>query len=293
MSKSDLQSIVAILVTLLIGAGVAWAGSQGGVRINGMPLFALCAVVAFVVQWLVFIPAWFAQTEHYFDLTGSLTYLTLVFMAFFLADIGDTRSLLLLALISVWALRLGSFLFMRVKQDGSDGRFDAIKPKFWRFLMTWTLQGLWVFLTLSAALAAMTSGAPGPLEPVALIGVVVFAVGFVIEVVADRQKRSFRNDPANAGRFIRSGLWAWSRHPNYFGEITLWIGVFLIAAPALVGWQWVTILSPLFVIVLLTKVSGIPMLEARGRKRWGDDPEYRAYIDRTSVLIPLPPKSAT
>lgn len=293
MRKSDTQAIAAILITLLVGGAVAWAGSQGGVRVGDIPLFALCAGVAFSIQWLVFIHAWFAQTEHYFDLTGSLTYLTLVVMAFLLADIGDTRSLILAALVGVWALRLGSFLFMRVKQDGSDGRFDAIKPRFWRFLMTWTLQGLWVFLTLSAALAAMTSGAPGPLEPLALAGVVVFAFGFVIEVVADRQKRNFRTDPTHAGRFISHGLWSWSRHPNYFGEIVLWIGIFMIAAPALIGWQWVTILSPLFVIFLLTRVSGIPMLEQRGQKRWGDDPEYQAYVARTSVLVPLPPKTGT
>lgn len=290
MRKSDMQSIAAILATLIVGGAVAWAGSQGGVKVGGLPLFALCALLAFVIQWLLFIPAWFAQTEHYFDLTGSLTYLTLVIMAFLLADIGDTRSLILAALVGVWALRLGSFLFMRVKAEGSDGRFDAIKPRFWRFLMTWTLQGLWVFLTLSAALAAMTSGTPGPLEPLALAGVLVFAFGFVIEVVADRQKRQFREDPAHAGRFISRGLWAWSRHPNYFGEIVLWIGIFMIAAPALVGWQWVTLISPLFVIFLLTRVSGIPMLEERGQKRWGSDPEYQAYVARTSVLIPLPPK---
>lgn len=289
MRKSDLQAISAIVAALLVGAIVAWAGSQGGVRVGGWSLFALCAVVAFAIQWLAFIPAWFAQTEHYYDLTGSLTYLALVTLAYSLADIGDTRSLILFALVAVWALRLGSFLFIRVKQDGSDGRFDAIKPHFWRFLMAWTLQGLWVFLTLSAALAAMTSGAPGPLEPIALAGVLIFATGFVIEVVADRQKRAFRQNPAHAGRFIQEGLWSWSRHPNYFGEITLWIGIFLIAAPALVGWQWLTVLSPLFVIFLLTRVSGIPMLEARARKRWGDDPEYRAYLERTSVLIPWPP----
>jgi len=293
MRPSDRQSIAAILITLIVGGAVAWAGSQGGVNVEGIPLFALCALLAFAIQWLVFVHAWFAQTEHYFDLTGSLTYLTLVIMAFLLADIGDTRSLILAALVGVWALRLGSFLFFRVKQDGSDGRFDAIKPHFWRFLMTWTLQGPWVFLTLSAALAAMTSGTPGPLEPLALAGIVVFAFGFVIEVVADRQKRNFRSDPAHAGRFISHGLWSWSRHPNYFGEIVLWIGIFMIAAPALVGWQWVTILSPLFVIFLLTRVSGIPMLEERSEKRWGDDPEYQAYVTRTSVLIPLPPRRGT
>lgn len=290
MRRSDQQAILVIIAAILVAVAMAWAGSQGGVRVGSLPLFALCGLVAFLLQWLVFIHAWLAQTEHYYDLTGSLTYLLLVFLAYSLADIGDSRSLLLLALIGIWALRLGSFLFLRIREDGSDGRFDAIKPRFWRFLMAWTLQGLWVFLTLSAALAAMTSGTPGPLEPVALAGLLLFAVGFVIEVIADRQKRRFRKHPDHAGRFIEHGLWAWSRHPNYFGEITLWIGIFLIAAPALVGWQWLTLLSPLFVILLLTRVSGIPMLEQRALERWGDDPAYQDYLARTSTLIPLPPR---
>jgi steroid 5-alpha reductase family enzyme len=102
--------------------------------------------------------------------------------------------------------------------------------------------------------------------------------------VADRQKSAFRSDPANAGRFISSGLWAWSRHPNYFGEIVLWVGVALIALPVLSGWQHVTLVSPLFVYLLLTRISGIPPLERRAEEKWGDDPAYRAYVERTPVL---------
>ena len=116
--------------------------------------------------------------------------------------------------------------------------------------------------------------------------------GFSIEIVADRQKSAFRADPANAGRFISSGLWAWSRHPNYFGEIVLWFGIAILAWPALAGWQLATLVSPLFVYVLLTKGSGIPPLETRAEERWGDDPAYRAYVERTPVLWPRPPRSS-
>ena len=290
MDKAGIQALLAIVATWLVAAGLAWAGSQYSVAVGGWPLFALCGLVAFGIQWLVFIPSYLAQTEHYFDLTGSLTYLTLVILVLMVVEPLDTRTLLLGALVAVWAMRLGSFLFMRVKQDGSDGRFDALKPSLPRFFMVWNLQGLWVFLTLSAALAAMTAVQRQPMETIALLGMLVFAAGFVIEVVADRQKRSFRADPANEGRFITTGLWAWSRHPNYFGEIMLWIGIFLIAVPVLSGWQWVTIASPLFVILLLTRISGIPLLEARGRRRWGQDPEYQAYVARTPSLIPWPPR---
>ena len=110
------------------------------------------------------------------------------------------------------------------------------------------------------------------------------------EVVADTQKSAFKADPANAGRFITTGLWSWSRHPNYFGEITLWTGMAVLALPVLSGWNWVALISPVFVFVLLTRISGIPMLEHRARKRWGDDPAFQAYTANTSVLVPLPPK---
>jgi steroid 5-alpha reductase family enzyme len=118
----------------------------------------------------------------------------------------------------------------------------------------------------------------------------VWLTGFSIEVIADTQKRDFNARPANQGKFIQSGLWAWSRHPNYYGEIVLWIGVAVIAYPVLQGWQYVTLVSPVFVAILLTRISGIPMLEARADEKWGGQPEYEAYRARTSPLIPWPPE---
>lgn len=291
MQRAERQSLLAIPAVLVVAAGVAWAGSQDGVRALGVPLFAACGALAFAVNWAAFVPAWLARSERYFDLTGSLTYLALVALTL-AAGAFHARALLLAALVTIWAVRLGSFLFARISRDGSDRRFDAIKPSLARFGMTWTLQGLWVFLTLSCALAAMTSLRQPPLGALAWAGTLVWAAGFAIEVAADRQKRRFRADPANRDRFIASGLWSWSRHPNYFGEIVLWLGIALIALPALSGWQHLTLISPLFVTLLLTRISGIPMLESRARRRWGDDPRYRAYEARTPVLLPRPPRRA-
>lgn len=289
MNKRTFQWLAASVLILLIGSVIGWAGSGGSVRVYGMPLFALCGAFAFVVNWIVFIPAYAFQTERFFDLTGSLTYLSLVVAALVLGVGENPRALLIGALVAVWAIRLGSFLFARIHADGSDGRFDRIKPNFAHFLMTWTLQGLWVFLTLSCGLAAMTSETRVSLGAFAAAGAALFLLGFFTEVIADYQKRAFRNDPSNEGRFITSGLWAWSRHPNYFGEITLWVGIALIALPTLRGGQWVTLISPLFVFVLLTRISGIPLLEARGQKKWGSEPAYQEYKARTPVLIPRPP----
>ena len=216
------RMILVILITLAVAAGIALAGSQSGATypLAGMniPVLVLCAAVSFVINWLIFLPSWLAQTEHYFDLTGSLCFITLALMALNLSPNQDLRAIILTLLICIWAARLGSFLFLRVRQDGSDGRFDAIKPGFTRFLVTWSIQALWVFVTSAAALTAITSTQRAPLESIAYIGTVLWAAGFLLEIVADRQKRRFKADPANAGKFIRSGLWAWSRHPNYFGE---------------------------------------------------------------------------
>jgi steroid 5-alpha reductase family enzyme len=188
-------------------------------------------------------------------------------------------------MVVAWALRLGTFLFLRIRRDGRDGRFDEIKFDPLRFLMTWTLQGLWVLLTMAGALAIMTSIDRQPIGWVAMLGIAVWIIGFAVEITADRQKSVFKRDPANAGRFITTGLWAWSRHPNYFGEIVLWVGMAILAVPVLSGWRWIVLISPVFVTVLLTRVSGIPMLEARAKKRWGEDEKFKAYTADTPVLI--------
>jgi steroid 5-alpha reductase family enzyme len=291
MKLSERQAAAGILLIVAIGAAIAWAGSQGGVVVGGWPVFALCAGLSFAINWIVFVPSFIKQTEHYFDLTGSITYASVVVMALALGGVTDARALLLAGLVIIWAGRLGSFLFARIRRDGRDERFDSLKPSLPRFLMTWTLQGLWVLLTLACALAAITTLRPRPLGVFAALGLVVWFMGFAIEVVADHQKSQFRRGAKNRGRFIDTGLWAWSRHPNYFGEITLWTGVALVAVPALTGWQYVTLVSPLFVYLLLTRISGLPLLEARAEEKWGDDPAYRAYRDSTPVLFPRPPRS--
>lgn len=284
--NSSAGAIRSIAIILVVAGLLIWAGSPRSEVVWGWPLFALCGLLAFGINWIVFIPSYTAQTEHYFDLTGSLTYLGLLVFVLVLGDAVDARAILLALMVGIWAVRLGSFLFRRVREDGSDGRFDAIKPDFARFLMAFTLQGLWVFLTLSCALAAMTSIQAVSLGGFAVLGGLLFALGFTVEVVADRQKRAFRADPGNRDRFIATGLWARSRHPNYAGEITLWIGIAFVAFPALSGWQYVTLISPVFVFVLLTRISGIPLLEARGKKKWGEDPAYRAYRESTPLLFP-------
>jgi len=290
MKKPDRNALVALPIVVLVAALVALAGSQGGATVGGLPVFALCVALAFVIQWVVFVPSYLLQTERFFDLTGSITYITVTGVAVLLTPDTDARSILLLVMVTAWAARLGFYLFRRIRKAGADSRFDAIKPSFPRFLNVWTLQGLWVSLTLAAALAAISSTERVALGTLTAIGLLVWVLGFGMEATADAQKSRFRADPANKGRFIHTGLWAWSRHPNYFGEITLWIGVAIVALPVLRGWQWVTLISPLFVILLLTRVSGVPLLEKSADERWGGEPDYEAYKERTPVLVPRPPR---
>ena len=286
--KSSRASLIAIIVALVIGALVALAGSQGGATLGGIPLFALAVAAAYVIQILAFIPAMILRTERFFDLTGSLTFLVISVALVLLTPMPDARSWILAAMVILWAARLGSFLAMRVHKAGSDGRFDEIKGSPVRFLQVWVIQGAWVSITAAAAWIAISTdaGSRAPIGWLTVVGIVVWALGLVIEIVADAQKSAFRADPANRHEFIRTGLWSRSRHPNYFGEIVLWVGVFLTAAPVLAGWQWVAILSPLFVILLLTRVSGIPLLEARAEKKWGDRADYIEYRENTPSLIP-------
>jgi steroid 5-alpha reductase family enzyme len=291
MEKADRNALIALPIVVLVALGIAVAGSQGGASVRGIPIFALAVGVIFLIQWLAFIAAYLLQTEMFFDLTGSITYISVTILAVLLSPEVDGRSILLLVLVIIWAGRLGTFLFRRILKAGKDARFDELKVSFVRFLSTWTLQGLWVTFTLAAALAAITTTTRKGLGPWALIGLLVWVVGFGVEAVADAQKSRFRADPENKGRFINSGLWAWSRHPNYFGEIVLWIGVAIIALPVLRGWQWVTLISPLFVALLLTRISGVPILEKRADEKWGGQEDYEAYKARTPVLIPRPPSA--
>tara|TARA_B100001250_G_scaffold407512_1_gene428393 strand:+ start:797 stop:1681 length:885 start_codon:yes stop_codon:yes gene_type:complete len=284
-------SILSIIATLSVGLIIGYVGSAGSLILNGYPLFILCACIPFVIHWIVFIPSMIKQTEHYFDLMGSISYVLTCMVSIYLVTLStdlSLRSAIIASLIIIWAIRLGSFLFLRVKREGRDNRFNVMKTKFWWFLFTWTLGGLWVFVTMCAGLAAITSGKNVDLfsHPLDIIGLSLWIIGFVTEVIADNQKSRFRSNPENANNFINEGLWKRSRHPNYFGEITLWLGITLMALPVLVGLQLITLVSPIFVYILLTKISGVSMQEGRAKKKWKDNEEYNDYLQNTPMLIP-------
>ena len=281
-----MKKVIFVLLAVGLPLGVATLANPAELTLAGWPAMTALALGAFGIQWLAFIPARLFETERFYDLTGSLTYIAVTVAAVMTVTAPSGPQWLIAAMILIWAGRLGSFLFRRVHAAGGDQRFDHIKVSSSRFFVAWTLQGAWVVMTSCAAVSAILSEQAPAVGAVFVIGAAMWVAGFVVEVVADRQKSRFRADPANEGRFINTGLWARSRHPNYFGEILLWTGIAVTAIPYISGTQWVVMLSPLFVYALLTRVSGIPTLVRRGQQLWGDDPAYQAYLTSTPLLVP-------
>ncbi len=281
-----MKKLIFILLAMGLPLGIATLANPAGLTLAGWPAMTALALGAFGIQWLAFIPAWLLKTERFYDLTGSITYIAVTLAAISAATAPSGAQWLIAIMIFLWAGRLGSFLFRRIHAAGGDQRFDHIKVSWSRFFVAWTLQGAWVVMTSCAALTAILSVEQTAVGAIYVIGAVMWLAGFAIEVIADQQKSRFRADPANTGRFINVGLWAHSRHPNYFGEIVLWAGIAMMAIPYLSGTQWMVMLSPLFVYALLTRISGIPTLVRRGEEVWGDDPAYQAYLANTPRLLP-------
>ena len=277
--KALINLLISLVVFFIAISIAAATGIENVLRV---------VILAFLIQWVAYIPAYVFQTEKFYDLTGSLTYLSVTWYALILAS-GDfananVANTVIVLLISLWALRLGSFLFMRIHKDGEDKRFRTIKPSATQFFMTWTLQGLWVSLCSMCALTAISSDGGVVVNAMFYFGLGLFVLGFSTEIVADNQKSKFRSFSENKDKFITTGLWAKSRHPNYFGEIVLWTGIAVMSFSSLEGWQYLTLISPIFTYILLVYVSGVRMLEARADKKWGDDEDYIKYKSETSAL---------
>lgn len=245
-------------------------------------------MLAFLIQWVAYIPAYIFQTEKFYDLTGSLSYLTIIWFVFFssnnLSGL-NIQNLIVVTLISVWAIRLGTFLFGRIHKDGEDKRFRTIKTSASQFFMTWTLQGMWVSICTMCAITAISSSQGIIANALFYLGLAFFIVGFAIEVVSDQQKSAFRAVPENKEKFITSGLWSKSQHPNYFGEILLWSAIALLSISSLNGTQYLTLISPIFTYVLLVYISGVRMLDDMGNKKWGHLEEYKEYKRNTPTLF--------
>ena len=284
-----LTTIVVISV-LIITSFIVIAVDDNSVSLNGYSAVLYSAAICLGIQWLAWIPASLAKSERYYDLTGGLTYLTVVGFTLWAGSQSESpsaRELIVSLLVVIWALRLSSFLYLRIHRTGKDGRFDRLKTSPIRFLVPWTIQGLWVFLTMIVVIVINSQAESAPeLGIWDAIGLLMWLLGFSIEVIADNQKSAFNANSDNQGKWIDSGLWSYSRHPNYLGEIMLWTGIACFGISCFSGMERLAWISPIFIYLLLTKISGVPILDRRGLEKWGDQPEYHKYREETPTLLP-------
>jgi len=254
-----------------------------------MSTLLIALILILILNYAVFLIAYKKQTDHYTDITYAFSYLLAA--AYFYFSVGDysiSKSFMFI-LIAIWAIRLGLFLRSRAIKMGEDKRFTHIRPNFGRFFRFFTIQGVGVWLISLPFIIgfqkdmSITSSVP----LIKFIAATIIIVGLIIEIIADHQKNSFRNNIENDGQFMNIGLFSYIRHPNYLGEIMFWTGMFLFVSPYLVGLEWLAIISPIFITVLLNFVSGINLLEKSSDKRYGHLASYNDYFKRTWRLIPF------
>ena len=277
------------VITNILISVLSFAISYGIAHLTGSVIVKNAVLLAYVIHWIAYIPAYVFQTEKFYDLTGSVTYLSVVWFVFlstYKSISLNFGNLILVLLISIWTIRLGLFLFIRIHKAGEDKRFRSIKTSASQFFMTFTLSGLWVTLCSMCALVAISSPEGLVMNALTYVGIILFIIGFGIEIVADNQKTAFRSIEANKDSFITSGLWSKSRHPNYFGEVLLWFAIAVISFSSLEGLQLITLISPVFTYILLVYVSGVRMLEDMNDKKWADDEQYKSYKKNTPMLFP-------
>lgn len=277
------------VITNILISVLSFAFSYGIAHLTGSVIVKNAVLLAYVIHWIAYIPAYMFQTEKFYDLTGSVTYLSVVWFVFlstYKSISLNFGNLILVLLISIWTIRLGLFLFMRIHKAGEDKRFRTIKTSASQFFMTFTLSGLWVTLCSMCALVAISSPEGLVMNALTYVGIILFIIGFGIEIVADNQKTAFRSIKSNKDSFITSGLWSKSRHPNYFGEVLLWFAIAVISFSSLEGLQLITLISPVFTYILLVYVSGVRMLEDMNDKKWADNEQYKSYKKNTPMLFP-------
>jgi len=280
------QNIINVSLTLFAIYLYSFTANNIETEILGFNSFKFLISMAVLIQFVIFLPSFLFQTEKFYDLTGSLTFISVTSIAYFSLDNPTTIDTILYLYVIVWAGRLGIFLFRRINKDGKDERFDKAKKKFFWFLQYWMGQAAWVVFSAGASILAILSPVEAELEVLAFIGIFLWWSGFLIEVISDYQKRKFRETSDPKTEFISTGLWARSRHPNYFGEITLWVGMAVISLSSLSGIEYVTaVVSPLFIYLLLRKAEGVPMLERIADERYGELSDYQEYKANTPVLM--------
>ena len=247
--------------------------------------YLLAFIFVVLSNIVMFVPAYIKQTDKLTDISYGVSFALLGIFAFMRSEKSAMHVLLLIAILA-WSLRISTFLLIRIRKMGRDVRFDDMRNRFFAFLRFWLVQGVSVFVVLLCSLIAWTNSG-SRITALSIAGLTLFFAGLLMEATADLEKFKFNNNPKNKGKWIDVGLWRKTRHPNYLGEMSVWTGIYIFVVPSLSGWQMaVAAVSPLYIIGLLSFVSGIPLLEKSADKRWGKDDDYKKYKKEVPVLYP-------
>ena len=251
-------------------------------------IFLICsgAILLYMTCW--FLAAQIRGRNDIADVAWGLGFILVAAASLVSAGVYSARGLLVSGLVLVWGVRLALHIHSRNRGRGEDPRYRKWREEWGKwfvlrsFLQVFMLQGV-LLLMVAAPVMFANQAPPAPLGRLDLIGLIVWLYGFGFEVIGDWQLRAFIRNPANKGKLMTRGLWRYTRHPNYFGEVTLWWGIWLITLAVPGGWM--TVIGPLTLTFLILKVSGIPMLE----KPYEDRVDFQEYKRRTSAFFPLPP----
>ncbi|HUV42868.1 MAG TPA: DUF1295 domain-containing protein [Patescibacteria group bacterium] len=253
-------------------------------------IYLLALLVSLGINLIFFVLASSFKTDKFTDFTYGLTFIILAFLFLLKNQTFYFYQILLTVMVIFWGIRLISYLLIRILKIKKDSRFDNIREKPLQFLKFWLFQGLVVWAIMLPSIYLLSITEHKTINFIMILGVAIWALGLIIETISDWQKFSFKNKPKNKNLWIQTGLWKYSRHPNYFGEMLCWWGIFIFVLPFIRGMSWLTIIGPFFITFILLFVSGIPPLEKRYDKKFADNKKYQNYKKKTSILIPLPQK---
>ena len=282
---SSYKHLISFLIILLVIIFLTYILSIDTLSINEIPIVYLFTSSILILNSTFFLHSYIYRTDIFFDLVGSLSFLSIGVISLLLIPNIDANQILVFFLLLFWSLRLGPFLFIRRLGANNDERLEEFFKSPISLYFLWSMNSLWVFFTSLSMIIIFSSPNENEFGLIQWLGLIVWVTGYVIEVISDSQKTKFNK--FNKGKFINIGLWKYIRHPNYLGEIIIWVGIFIISLNYIHSLtSFLSILSPIFVFLLLRFITGVPQLEARGKEKWGHLDEYNSYKEKTGLLFP-------
>ena len=279
------KHLISFLIILLVIIFLTYILSIDTLSINEIPIVYLFTSSILILNSTFFLHSYIYKTDIFFDLVGSLSFLSIGVISLLLIPNIDANQILVFFLLLFWSLRLGPFLFIRRLGANNDERLEEFFKSPLSLYFLWSMNSLWVFFTSLSMIIIFSSPNENEFGLIQWLGLIVWVTGYVIEVISDSQKTKFNK--FNKGKFINIGLWKYIRHPNYLGEIIIWVGIFIISLNYIHSLtSFLSILSPIFVFLLLRFITGVPQLEARGKEKWGHLDEYNSYKEKTGLLFP-------